>query len=386
MKPPASPISETVQRPLRDIRLDIVRGWLQLTILASHVGGFASMWLIHAAWGYSDSSEQFVLLSGLMLGSVFTLKRLRDGWRAAARDMALRAARLWRTRLVTLLAFGAMMIALDQTVLQGEATLYHFDFLMRAPLRAAAAAAALLYNPAYIDVLVVFLVGMIALPAFVFAIERIGAWALLLPAGLWGAVLIWHLPSPDLAENSPTAFNLLAWQFLFMLGAYVGRRKLLTGRALPDGHWPTWLAGAIVLLGIALRIVEYADLNFGFHPPVIDGVDKLELSPLRLLHALALAVFVARITPMRAEWMERWPATTLASIGRHSLNVYCVGIFLSFGAARLLEYAGPRNGWLEAPLIVAGFALLGLYARWQDGARWRLQFFNFTIQAQGETR
>jgi hypothetical protein len=44
----------------------VVRGWLQLSIFASNAfGSFIGGWMIHAAWGLSDSSEQFVLLSGL---------------------------------------------------------------------------------------------------------------------------------------------------------------------------------------------------------------------------------------------------------------------------------------------------------------------------------
>src|SRR5579862_8872141 len=68
-------------RPPRDTRIDIIRGWLQLTIFASHAAGsWIGAWLIHGAWGLSDSSEQFVFLSGLMLGSVFTRKSRRDGF------------------------------------------------------------------------------------------------------------------------------------------------------------------------------------------------------------------------------------------------------------------------------------------------------------------
>ena len=384
--PSAAPraIAPAPPRPPRDTRVDIVRGWLQLTIMASHVGGFASLWLIHASWGYSDSSEQFVLLSGLMLGSVFTLKRLRDGWWTAVRDMAWRVVRLWRTRLVTLLGFGVMLIALDRTVLPGITGSYSFGFLMQDPLRATATAAALLYNPAYLDVLTTFLLGMMVLPAFILGFERFGAWMLLPSVGLWAAVQWWHLPAPDLAPDSPTAFNPLAWQLLFMLGAYAGRRRLLTGRSLPSGRWITWLAGAIVAFGAAARIAQYAGLDRGLLLPVIDGVDKLELSPLRLVHALALAVLVARLTPMQADWMRRWPASVLAAIGRHSLNVYCIGIFLSFGISRILSAAGPADGWLEAPLILAGFVLLGWYARWQDGARWWPRFWPAAIPARGE--
>ena len=59
-------------RPARDTRVDIVRRWLQLTIFGSHAAGtWIGFWLSHLAWRLSDSSEQFVFLSGLMLGSVF---------------------------------------------------------------------------------------------------------------------------------------------------------------------------------------------------------------------------------------------------------------------------------------------------------------------------
>src|SRR4051794_30493315 len=103
--------SVALARPARDIRVDIVRGWLQLTIFASHAAGsWIGAWLIHGAWGISDSSEQFVFLSGLMLGSVFARKAAREGWQAASLDMLLRALRLYRTQLIVFGLFGAMVI------------------------------------------------------------------------------------------------------------------------------------------------------------------------------------------------------------------------------------------------------------------------------------
>src|SRR4051812_25432817 len=105
-------ISDQMLRPRRDVRIDVIRGWLQLTIFASHAtGSWIGAWLIHKAWGLSDSSEQFVFLSGLMLGSVFPRKSLRDGWSAATLDMAARTFRLYRTHLAIFFLFGFMIIA-----------------------------------------------------------------------------------------------------------------------------------------------------------------------------------------------------------------------------------------------------------------------------------
>ena len=69
-----------LSRPPRDLRLDIIRGWLQVSIFGAHaVGSSFGAYGIHAAWGLSDSSEQFLFLSGFVLASVHTAKASRDG-------------------------------------------------------------------------------------------------------------------------------------------------------------------------------------------------------------------------------------------------------------------------------------------------------------------
>ena len=65
---------------------------------------------IHAAWGLSDSSEQFLFLSGFVLASVHTLKADRDGAAAAARDIWRRAGRLWLVHLLLFLMTGALIL------------------------------------------------------------------------------------------------------------------------------------------------------------------------------------------------------------------------------------------------------------------------------------
>jgi hypothetical protein len=81
--------------------------------LHNHAAGTGFAWLIHARWGISDSSEQFVLLSGLSFGSVFALKWARDGFATVARDLGRRVVRLWRTHLVFVL-FATMVLTADR--------------------------------------------------------------------------------------------------------------------------------------------------------------------------------------------------------------------------------------------------------------------------------
>ncbi|WP_376087750.1 OpgC domain-containing protein [Roseomonas sp. CCTCC AB2023176] len=287
--------------PPRDTRLDLVRGWMQLSIFLSHATGSAfGATVIHAAWGISDSSEQFVFLSGFGLGSLFFLKASRGsaGPAEARRDLARRTIRLWGRHLLVLLAFAAMIFLVDRFVLPGEAGETGWSWFRHAPLEALPAAAAGLYQPAFMGILILFAWCMLLLPGFAWAVERFGAWALLPPALAWAAVQVTGLSLPAFGGTG-IAFNPFAWALLFLLGAWFGRRALLNGRAVARHPLAVAAALAVVVLGLAFKAVEVgwvADPGLDF--TLIAGKENLALP--RLLHALSLAYLVAVLLPPRA--------------------------------------------------------------------------------------
>jgi hypothetical protein len=61
-------------------------------------------------------------------------------------------------------------------------------------------------------------------------------------------------------------------------------------------------------------------------------IDKINLDMLRLVHFLALAVIVVRLIPR--DWPAFQSPALLPAIvcGQHSLEIFCLGIFLSFAA------------------------------------------------------
>ena len=358
-----------LQRPPRDTRLDLLRGWLQLQIFASHAhGSFIGAWLISAAWGLSDSSEQFVFLSGFALGSVFVLKQHRGGFPAALRDLLARILRLHRTHLVVFCGFAAMVIATEMALrAPGEALAMGWGLLLREPWFALPAAATLLYQPQYMGILPVFLWCMLLLPALVWGMDRFGARALLPAAALYAAVQLWGWHLPGLG-GTEIEFNPLAWQILFVLGAWFGRRALLQGRAIRS-H-PALLGGAALVLGFGLwvRLVEHGIIA----GPVLDLealMGKQHLAFPRLLHALALAYAVAALLPPRAMALAGRLLPALAATGRNSLNVFCVGLFFSYAVAALFRAFPGAAPWIDPPLIAAGaLALMALAAA---AERWR---------------
>lgn len=371
----ADPLAAPLAKPPRDQRLDVAKGILQLSIFAKHVGlSFVGGWMIHSTWGFSDSSELFVLLSGFTLGSVFALKQARAGQGEAARDMLARAGRLYRTHLLVFALFGLMVASACYLLMPGETDRLGWARVVATPLEVLPAILLMLHQPSFMGILPTFIWGMLLLPGFAWLWGRAGDWAIALPVAVYLLVQATGLRIPGVQ------FDPLAWQVLFLGGAWLGRRALLHGRALA---LPTRWDRALTAASIALLAAAFAtraalhgalpELGFWAAPFAEPGwiTRKAGLPPTALLHALALAWLVARFVPRDAPWMHRPAAAWLATIGRHSLEVFCLGLFLAWGATALLALA-PGNLALDLALTAAGAALLGAWARLLDGRRVRM--------------
>lgn len=353
---------------MRDPRLDALRGVMQLQIFVSHVAGsWFGAWAIHSAWGLSDSSEQFVLLSGLGLGSLFAYRAGRDGMAAARADLLSRTVRLWRIHLIVFFLFAALVVWSDRAMkLPGEIARLGWVWMAESPIAASLAAPTMLYQPRFMDILPVFVWCMLALPAFMALVARsqagaLGLSGLVYVAGFWGGLRL-----PGLG-GEPIGLNPFTWQVLFAIGAVCGRRALLEGRVLPRGRWVTVLAAFVVLAGLWIRLgwrgwlpeplvlpVPMNDVVFG----------KQDLALPRILHALAFAVLAARLTA-REGMLARPVFAPLRAAGRHSLEVFCVGLFLSWAGSVALRF-GQGAFWIDATAIVAGIATLLCFAVWKE--------------------
>jgi hypothetical protein len=93
-------------------------------------------------------------------------------------------------------------------------------------------------------------------------------------------------------------------------------------------------------------------------------IDKTDLDMLRFTHFLALATLVSRFVPRDwAELKARW-SHPLILCGRHSLPIFCIGVFLSFSAHWILmQYT--RGAWEQLAVSLAGILVM-------VGAAWLL--------------
>jgi hypothetical protein len=163
----------------------------------------------------------------------------------------------------------------------------------------------------------------------------------------------WNLPS---YPSGVWYFNPLAWQLLFVLGAWLALGGVDTLHFLVRSRLLV-LVGSIYLLFAAVMTVAALmpevqriiprDLFEAFNPN-----DKANLAPYRFLHLMILIIVVVRFIPIDALGLKAAIWRPLAKCGQHSLEVFCVGIYLSFIAAFILE--ATSDGVVAQFLVGAG--------------------------------
>jgi hypothetical protein len=200
------------------------------------------------------------------------------------------------------------------------------------------------FQPPFLDILPLYIVLMLAAP-LAFALPQRRAWTMLAASGvLYLGVQLFHWTLLGYPDDRPWTFNPLAWQALFALGALLGWAAA-SGRRL---IWPNpWLtAAALLYLAFALVISmswTIAGVVEGF-PALLDAelfpLDKANLSPWRFAHILAVVYIVWIATRPDAALFRSRLARPIVLCGRNSLNIFCLGVFLSMLGDVVLDQIG----------------------------------------------
>src|SRR6476660_9989182 len=80
----------------RDVRIDWLRGLAMVCVIVNHskLSSLLSWFSYERLWVVT-AAEVFVLLSGIVLGTVYGRKLARDGWAAVVRGLGNRAFTLY---------------------------------------------------------------------------------------------------------------------------------------------------------------------------------------------------------------------------------------------------------------------------------------------------
>lgn len=352
----------------RDMRVDFFRGLALWWIFTDHI---PSNWVAQFSlrnFALCDSAEVFVLLAGYGSGLAFGRSMDRNGWVFAAADALKRAWTLYIAHIFLFVVFVAQVsysaTMLDRTDYLDE---LHLDVLGEAPYRSMLEALTLHFQPAYLDILPMYIV-MLVYFAIAMPLLRHPQVLAALSFAVYAVARTFGLNFPSWTASG-WYFNPLTWQLLFTLGAIMAYAP-----SNPPGPRMTRLldiaAGVVIVFGLVMQWGVWQHPELTNHLPgriarVLLSVDKEGLHPFRLTSILALVWTASRLIPAGAGWLaSRWAAPFIVC-GQHSLPVFCTGIFLSFLGRLTLETAD--GWWVEVAVNVVGGLLLlsvGCLAAW----------------------
>jgi len=228
------------------------------------------------------------------------------------------------------------------------------------------------FKPLNLDVLPLYIVLMGLFPPVLWLMIRHRNWAMFASIALYLAARHFHLNLPSYPSGE-WFFNPFTWQLLFVLGAWLAAGGARTIRPLVDAPLATVASILFLLFALAATLSDrHPDLQSPFLIALFEPFtpnDKTNLAPYRVIHLLALALLVVRY--IHFDWPGlKWPLfRPVIKCGQQSLEVFCVGVFLSFLAHFVLETTS--NTFPAQVLVgVGGLSLMtavAYYRSWSKG-------------------
>jgi hypothetical protein len=346
-----------------DTRLDVFRALALLTIYVNHVPG---TWLepyTHKNFGFSDSAEAFVLISGIAVGLSYG-RRFEPGNRFLQTLKAWRrAAVLYITHIVATVA--ALAIFAAGAIWYAEPKLLeqiNIGPVIEKTPEALVGIATLGHQLGYNNILPMYAALMLMVPLWLFVMRYSLRWAVVGSGLVWLAAGLLRIGPVEYPNGSIWFLNPLSWQFLFVIGM-AATMHIRRGGEIGFSWVLALLSAGYLLMSVAWIKLGWwgAETALGL-PMVLSEFNKTFLSLPRLLHVLALAYLVVSI-PAIANLARVRASHPLAVLGRHSLPVFVAGTIISM-AAQVLIFVYERSFVFDTSLLAGGIAAQFALAYW----------------------
>ncbi len=345
----------------RDLRLDLFRGLALWLIFLDHIPSNVVAWGTIRNYGFSDATEIFVFVSGYTAAFVYGKEMRERGFMIAGAHIL---RRVWQIYVAHVFLFAIYLAEISYVATSFENPLYAeemniLDFLKQ-PEVTIVQALLLKFKPANMDILPLYIVLLLLFPPILRLLQFRASLAL--GASVLLYVLTWHfnwnLPS---YPEGHWFFNPFAWQLLFVFGAWCALGGAQRLGAVLQSRITLGVAVAYLLFAFVITLTWYLP-GMGQYVPhwleqLIYPIDKVNLDALRFAHFLALAVVTVRFIPR--EWpvlKSRWLWAPIVC-GQHSLEIFCLGVFLSFAAHfAMVEISGAI--WMQLLLSALGIIVM----------------------------
>ncbi len=361
----------TQSSPVRLVELDILRGFLLLWMTLTHLPTKASL-VSNQTFGFVSGAEGFIFLAGFMIGQLEHRIESKRGLGATVRDLLKRTRRVY--------GYHAALLAIAFTVVAEIGMRYHrmalmnlLSFYFAHPKHAIIAAVILEYRPSLLDILPMYIFFLIVTLLARRVARRWGwdpvvytsfaIWAAAqfgLRAWLYRHVNLFGLGVP---EDSTGAFDMYAWQLLWMVGLALGSiysdQIESAGGEQPATGLPRWLIRLSICVAVVFLVLRYSPVDHWMNSDSYGWlIDKWHLGPARLINFAALTIFVVRYGQNIALLPIFQP---LALLGRASIEVFSVHVLCCLAGDALSHNADPNlPWWQQVPLLVITISMLFL--------------------------
>lgn len=347
--------------------LDALRGlflvWMTLTHLPTRFSDFVNQPL-----GFISSAEGFVFMSALLVGRIY-LRGMLENKAHTQRKLWKRSLKIYGYHLLLLvIAFSVAATYAAHTHIAALTNL--FNFYLAHPGTAIVGSVLLLYCPPLLDILPMYVIFLVFTPIVLSASIRFG-WKKVLAAscavwllaqfGLRDLIHNWivHITHLHIPLQETGAFNLFAWQAIWIVGLWLGAEMARGINPYRSMRGPVIaVCGALCLFFIGVR--------HGWLGPHLTQqalglqLDKWRIGPLRVVNLVCFSVVIYWLRKYVVRAVSREPLLTL---GKASLQVFCAHLFFVFvGLALLYGQIEQLHGWTAIILLVVTFVSLMIVA------------------------
>lgn len=363
-------IQATLPEKGRDLRLDFFRGIANWWIFLDHIPNNVINWATPRNYGFSDAADLFVFISGYTASFVYARLMLDRGFIVGSTRLW---KRVWQLYVAHVLLFVIYIAAIGWVALRYNDPDIINEFnvagLVDNPIQTLTQGLILRFKPVNLDVLPLYIILMGFFPPVLWMMLRkpdltmLGSLALYFAARQFG----WNFSAYPVGS---WYFNPYTWQLLFVFGAWFALGGARESQSVINSRW-LLIAGTVYLLFALVMTMAGRFESFGAMFPkwlydAFNPNDKTFLAPYRVLHFVIIAFFVTRFVHKDWKGLEWKIFDPLIKCGQQSLQVFCVGIFLSFVAHFILLLSW-GSFWAQLGVSLGGIAILtavAYYGNW----------------------